>query len=799
MRTKQSAPPGENCLARWGRFALLHPALLLCLPVICWSLVRPVRLPEPTSAVVEVTGMIRTLPEIQDGSLRFEVEPREVRREPAEVPVPGRILVTIAPGQIPFGQMLDPELRPGERVVFRAALQEPGFHAVPGVVDQRREALARGLYWRAHLKSPLQLERTGPESGLTAAVLRWTSSYLTGFRRYLWEAVEPGTAAWIDGLLLALRSGIPPERWEGAAEVGVVHLLVVSGLHVGLIAGAAYCACRGLGGAAAVLVWGFVGLYVTLLGFPPPATRAALMIGLGYVALASGIQFRPLNALGAAALALVWPWPEIVHSRSFQFTFASVAALLLLGAPAWRELQVVIRGAGAVGSRATDLRPAPAHRIARRIRFCLEGWAAFFPGGYRSIRAAAKPAGLLLSPVVAGGAILLGNLPVLLEHTQLFPTWSLPANLVLLPAFSLLLPASFVLLLVYWTPAADLAAPVVDFSAGCFDRLLDWVSSWQGGIWSDAPGVPAILVYVTLLLFAGLWLPRAWKLLMLLLPLLLLGWTRFPRPADGDLVVTLLDIGQGDAVHLRYPDGSHGLVDTGGSRFDRANRFVARRVLAPYLLGEGARWLDYVLISHPEADHMGSLPALARVLPPRFLLLHEAAPRLGAVPVHLEAGDRWRSGEVEHEVLHPDRGETGLSTNDRSLVVRIRYRTFTLLLTGDIGAEVERRIAGRLAPVAVLKVPHHGSRSSTSHTLLAAVRPQVALISAGRRNAFGHPSPRVTGRLDGLSIPWFATSTAGSLRVRTDGWQWQLSGYCPERGQFVPLAESGEGSREANR
>ncbi len=774
---------------RLGRFAALHPALWLGLALVARGIAVEIELPPEPAETVEVTGVIRTLPELDEGRLRFELEPDTLFAAGRELRPAGRVLVSIGGGDGRPDQGFDPPLLPGERVRFRSSLEEPSWHAVPAVPDFRRESRARGLYWRATLKSPLQLERLGPAPGPKAAVLRLASWYVNGFRTFLNRELEPSQRGWIEALLLALQGGVPAERWEEAAEVGLVHLLVVSGLHVGLIAGAAHNVFRGLGSAAVLPVWMLVGIYVAVIGLPPPATRAALMIGGAYLARTVGLRARPLNLLGLAASAILLDRPELAQSRSFQFTFASVGALVLLGAPAWRRVWILVRGIEAVGAGDCDVRLEPGHRAGRWIRFHLESAGGFLPGLLPWVRRAARPLGGLGSLGISSAAVALGTLPLALFHTNLFPVWSVPANVVVLPVFSFLAPLAFATLLFYWTAAGRLLAPALAAVLQVFEGLLDWMQNWDGGVWVRAPGPGAAAAYLLAVAVAVL-LPRWWKSIVLLLPAVLLVWLARPGPVLPELQLTMLDVGQGDAIHLRYPDGRHALVDTGGSRFDPFNRRLARRVLARYLLDQGARSLEFVLVTHPESDHMGSLAALGRVLPVKRLLFYSPPPVMGGEPVRVQQDVRWSLAGVEHVVLHPAADSDAAGSNDRSVVLLIRHGSHSVLLTGDVGRRVEAGLGDRLSPVTVLKVAHHGSNTSTSRGFLAAVHPAVALISAGRRNAFGHPSGKVTDRLEEQGVAWWATATSGSLRWSTDGRNWRLSRYDPQRRHFIPLARN---------
>lgn len=784
----------RDSLEGWGRATLrtliLHPLLVLAVPAAWWASTRDLSLPQPPVGIVDVVGMVRTLPEMDENGWKLELSVREAHDLRGEFPVAGRLLVMVGGSAASTPVADEPTLQPGYRVAFRTELRPPGHFSVPGVVDQRRMALARGVYWRAQLKSPDQLDRLGPEPGLLPGVLRWAGHYVAGFRVACGRHAGAESAAWIDALLLGVTGGIPSESWDRAAEVGLVHLLVVSGLHVATIAGPVLWVRRLAGWRVVPVVWAWLGFYVAVIGFPAPATRAAVAVGLACPALVAGIQFRSANALGLAALVILVMDPLAVHSRSFQLSFSATATLLLLAAPAWELVNAVLDGAAAAGSPRCGVNRDRIHRAGRWLRYRIEAALGFNPVLLRMVPWLTVPARFSSFTMVAGAAALAGSVPFVLLHTGLYPSFGLVANLPVLPVFVLLLPICFLALVAYWTPVGP---GLIEISGRLTDLLraaMGWVEDWGGGLWVRSPEVAEVACYFALIAVA-LSLPRFWKLPALTLPWLLAAWLvlRLPSPS-GIWEVTFLDVGQGDAIHLSYPDGRHALVDTGGGRFEETNRLLARRVLAPYLLGQGVRGLEFVLLSHPESDHAGALPPLSRSIGLGSILTYEPGPVLDSPMILLQAGDEWNMGNVHHRVLHPPVRVDGLDRNDRSLVVLVRYGELGLLLTGDVGVVPERRLARILEPVTVLKVAHHGSRSSTSSVLLEAIRPAVAVISAGRRNPFGHPSATVTGRLDEASIPWFTTATHGSLRLQTDGREWWLGGYDAESREFLFLAGS---------
>ena len=238
----------------------------------------------------------------------------------------------------------------------------------------------------------------------------------------------------------------------------------------------------------------------------------------------------------------------------------------------------------------------------------------------------------------------------------------------------------------------------------------------------------------------------------------------------------MVDVGQGDAILVQFPGGQSLLVDAGGAgaRFDTGDRIVS-----PALWASGVRRLDWLAITHADLDHIGGAAAVASTFKPREIWEGVPVPRdaerrrlmqASTIWRELQRHDRLRIGDVTIEVMNPPLPdwERQRVRNDDSLVLRLRYGDVELLLTGDVGAETERVLAADLhedrAPLRILKVAHHGSRTSSSAGFMERFAPQVALISAGRANPFGHPAPEVVERL-GPSVPGCFGPTAMARRL----------------------------------
>jgi competence protein ComEC len=261
------------------------------------------------------------------------------------------------------------------------------------------------------------------------------------------------------------------------------------------------------------------------------------------------------------------------------------------------------------------------------------------------------------------------------------------------------------------------------------------------------------------------------------------GTWRWPWRADGRLRVVMLDVGQGDATLVEFPGGERWLVDAGG--LPGATYDIGERVVAPALWARGTGRLDALVLTHGDPDHVGGARAAIDDFRPA---VHEGVPVPGHVPTrllreHARAGRRpwrtiaapaaWAVGGVAVRAWHPPAPdwERRRVRNDDSVVLELRYGTVSIVLPGDISAEVERALAPLMpgAPRRVLKAAHHGSATSTSDAWLDALRPEVVVVSCGRDNRYGHPAAAVSGRLVDRGIETFRTDEDGQVVVDTDG------------------------------
>jgi competence protein ComEC len=567
------------------------------------------------------------------------------------------------------------------------------------------------------------------------------------------RAMSPAGAGLLRALATGDRGGLEPKVTADFARSGLAHLYSVSGLHLAVVVGGVYrliasllvrvgplARRRDTRRMAALAALPLAPLYALFTGAEPPVLRAAL----GAVVVLAGVAARReadgLNTLGLAGTVLLALSPGDAGDPGFQLSFAAVAGMVLW-APRLRAALPLARAA----------------RSAPRWRRWLEG---------------------LATGVCASVAATLATAPILAYHFRGLSLAAIPANLTALPLGALLtwwgaLGAAAAFFGEGW--AALLLAPA-DLPARA---LLALNRFWAAPGWATlglaSPGPAAAVGATALLLFAA-WLPRRRSLTALALAACLVVLPGPVRAAAARrravLDVAFLAVGQGDATVLRLPDGAAFLVDGGGNR---AGPDPGARVVVPFLRDAGVRQVAAAFVTHPHPDHLLGLPAVAEGVG-MDALYSNGRGRSGKAwralpPPHpLQAGDVVERAGVRLEVLAPPPLAEALGENDASLVLRVVFGDTAFLLAGDLEAAGERALlaGGRSIGAQVVKVPHHGSRTSSTPELVAAVGARWAVFSVGARNRFGFPHREVVARWTAAGAE-VARTDQGSACFRSDG------------------------------
>jgi len=563
----------------------------------------------------------------------------------------------------------------------------------------------------------------------------------------------PRAGALAVALVWARKDGLTPEIRESFARAGTAHLLAISGFHVGVVAGVLLLLLGLLGLShpvrfllSSIGVW----IYVLSIGVPDAAFRAALLLSILALGRTANRAVAPLGALATAFLAFLVFDPGALLRPGFQLSFTGASGLV-------------------VGYR-------PVSR-----------WISNRSGGRLPL--------YLCQGMAAGVAATMATLPLVAWHFGRVSLVGIPLTLLVTPLVALAIPGIFLSLLLSLVHSglARFLASGVELNLELLlvivrgAAALPFASAWV----SQATVLAGSLAFGMAILFLSIG-PRMRKvsrptlLGMAVVAGLLLGPPALHLLDLGVLELVVLDVGQGDAALLRSPGGRWVLVDAG----PRTRTFDAgARIVLPYLRRRGVEALDLLILTHPDMDHVGGAASILEEFPVGaildpgvatgtevFLDALEAAQGRG-VPWHvIDAGDSLKLDGMALRVLAPEAREEDGAEEDKnafSLVLEVRYGAFTALLTGDAPAESEERFLLRLRSprIQVLKVGHHGSSTSTTRELLERTNPEVALISVGRRNRFGHPDPGVLARLRGAGARVFRTDLEGVLvvRARQDG------------------------------
>jgi competence protein ComEC len=733
------------------------------------------------------------------------------------VPMTGGVRVTL-PAQ---GGAL-PELKCGDVVEAPMQLRVPERYRDPGAWQYADYLLAQGVGAHANVRVA-KMKKLGDGAAAVEcrmfAAQSWAAARLDGYvysaeNRRLPRALRLSAddAGMLKAMLFGDRASLSQPQRIGFQRTGSFHLFVVSGLHVTLLAGAVFWAARRLRlreWLATLLTLGLATGYAVLTGFGAPVQRALWMTAIFLVARLLSRDRNVLNGLGAAALGvLIWS-PASLFESSFQMTFLAVMAIGGIAVPLGeRSFVSYARAARALRDVWVDQTLPP--RVAQfrvMLRLWSEAFAAAFGRWAFVLPAAAARITLWAAELAMLGLVveMVMVLPMAVYFHRATP-FALPANMLSVPMVAVLAPMGVM------TFAASLASNWLATLPGAATALLLHGVTWSVGAMSRARvadvRVPAPVWWVMLIAVIA-WAMCCWAVrrlrsgwawgVVVLLPVIA-AMVLWPEPAvvsPGVMEVTAIDVGQGDSLLVVSPEGQTMLVDAGGpvgnvkeTAEAQAAFDVGEEIVSPYLWSRRIRRLDVMVLSHAHSDHMGGMAAVMRSFRPKELwvgvdadsvayhaLLSEAT-ELGVVVRPFRAGDGFAWNGLGVKVLSPavayvNRGDP---KNDDSLVLRLQYGEASVLLEGDAEAPSERAMLanGGMTPVTLLKVGHHGSRTSTTPDFFAAIHPQDAVVSVGRGNAFGHPRFEVIDRIteahtrlyrtDEFGLTTFLLDKAGGIR-----------------------------------
>jgi competence protein ComEC len=638
--------------------------------------------------------------------------------------------------------------RAGRLVRLTASVRTPTGFRNPGNPDEEVALARRGIALVGSVKSAalVNVIADGHAAAEAAAAVRAWIREIVG-RRVGRHSRQ--SAAIVTAILIGDRAGLDTDVERRLQEGGTYHVIAISGGNVAVLAGLALALARLARVSVrvgAILAIALLVAYGYVAGGGPSVGRATLAAVLYLAARVLDHRAPAANTLAVAVAVALLRAPLDLYDPGLALSYGATLALII-GADAgtrhlfrgWSNVPPVVRAAAglAIATICAEIAVLPLSALAFG-RVTIAGLILNFAA--IPLMAVVQTAGLA---VLALDSFLpmLAALSAYIAHASAAGVIGSTSLLDVAPWLTWRVPAPAIVVLVFYYAAWAVAIAIRRTRTAALA-----IAACTGFIIA-APALP-------------------------------------PGPQQSKLIVTVLDVGQGESILLAMPDGRHVLVDAGGtpgSSFD-----IGGRIVAPALTTLGVRRLSAVALTHPDPDHIGGAPTILREFrpievwegvpvpphPARRDLARQAASRsLGWRRLH--AGSRLAFGPVEIAVLHPPPPdwERQRARNDDSLVLDVRYGAVSILLTGDVGRHVERLIAPSLlsAGIRILKAAHHGSATSTDASLLGAYRPHAVIFSAGRDNRFAHPSPGVLRRVAALGAEIFRTDQDGAITITTDG------------------------------
>ncbi|MEE9224740.1 MAG: DNA internalization-related competence protein ComEC/Rec2 [Bacteroidota bacterium] len=704
---------------------------------------------------VVVRGSVVSQPTSPGGRVRFLLRAERIYRRGSVFSTDGDVLVFLSSRAVESDTMR--EISYGDRLILVGRLQSPSTARNPGDFDYRRYLEVNNIYATMYISKGegIQRESAGRGGWLQRSVV---VPPRRRFELLVDNAIGGDEAEFLKGLIIGDRSGISTEIKSSFVNAGVMHVLAVSGLHVGIVAGIFFVV---LGLLRLPHLWKVIGTiiglawYAALTGLAPPVVRASIMATVVLIGSLLERRVDSYNSLAVAALAILLVDAKQLFHPGFQLSFAAVFALIYTY-PKWIRLNSM-------------LPPALKENV-------------FVKG--------------LLSLLVLSMAAQLGTLPFNVLYFGKISLVALAANLVVIPLVGILVPLGFLTLICSlispWL--AGIYAEVAQLILAGMIKLVNLVGNLRWSAVEIPPlGAASMVCFYGIFLSAVHWnhrFVRRVAVFVVSLSLTALIWTTDVGVLNPRVLrITVLDVGQGDTIFLEFPDGKTMLIDA-GPRTMHSN--AGERMIIPFLRKRGISSIDVVLITHPHSDHIGGLEpvlqefSVRRVVDTghevgsnvykRFMAFVEAE----NIPLQrVQAGDTLGGFKgIRLYVLHPrvDRGHpaNGLQVknlNDVSVVLKLVYGETSFLFTGDVERNGERELQqnfGTFLDADALKIGHHGSSTSSSLPFLQEVTPRIGIISVGKFNKFSHPSEEVLARLHELQIEVHRTDEQGAVVLESD-------------------------------
>ena len=635
------------------------------------------------------------------------------------------------------------ELMPGDRVIFTTRLARPSKAKNPGGFSYRDYLQKQRIYAVGESTSE-QVSKLDISPNLLVRLVNFLRAKIRIIIQRHFKAPEKSL---INALLLGTKEGLPSQVINSFKQLGISHLLVISGFHIALISYFIYSLIDIMGISIkinTVIVTFFLFFYLAMINWQLPALRAVLLVVLALIAKMSNRKCDLYNLLAVIALILFVLNPWSLFMVSFQLSFTAVVMIGYLSP-------------------------------------ILSEWCFFLAAKIRKV-------------VSSSLAVQIGLFPILIYYFNQISLLSLVSNLILMPliSFILLLLLIFIIVNMFSSYCASIIAFIIKFLLDLNSNIIEVLTSnFNVILVMPSPSVLIMILYYIIIYNSKklLQVPRIpygkqkFKKIFIILLSLVIIVVAVGFEANNNLELIFFAVGLGDGIYIKTPSGRDVLID-GGSNGQEVINFLKR---------EGITEIDLIFISHFHNDHVGGIIEVLKncavnkiCYPPTFnnslqskLIETIKNQTQKTEMVVLRAGDEIILGPVQFLVLNPKSELIETSKlNNNSLVLKMKYKQFNALLTGDIEQEAERRLVNSHLDLKanLLKIAHHGSDSSSTVNFLKKVEPDLSIISVGN-NIHGLPDKKIEARLEKLGGKKLRTDRQGAIMINTDGYSYDYQSY----------------------
>ncbi|SMC93586.1 DNA internalization-related competence protein ComEC/Rec2 [Sporomusa malonica] len=705
---------------------------------------------------VSIEGVVDTVPEITGvdeytKQVRYVVQVEKVKPEQEGIAVRASGKVRLS------AQYKDKKIKPaayGERIVVYGKVLELHGYNNPGQIDMTVALKRQNIMARMSAQGQaIKVISVSNTYSWRVALAGWQD----GIVKALQKVMPVNDAAILTAVLFGGYEGINKNVIDDFATTGLIHILSVSGAHIALVAGLIrwFGSRLRLGSLATISIAALtIILYAVMSGLTPPVIRSAIMGLISLMAVILGRENYAPAALAITALGMLVYQPLLLYDISFQLSFGATAGLVFLY------------------QRTVD-------------------YLARFPAW-------------IAGPLAVTLSAQLGVLPLIAWYFNNFPVISFAANIIILPVVELVIILGLAGVIIYTiVPAVgNIIFVISSLLIGLVMMLTALLASVPySSMYIPSVGITGSAAYYFVLAWVYGWRPlhmpgpgqlvekwpRACSFTVFLFIGIFLAITWYPRP----LTVHFIDVGQGDATLVITPRGKGVLVDTGGS-FGSSNFDIGERVVAPYLKHYGVTAVDYLILTHGHQDHAGGAAGVAgdirinKVMlareehSPAVQALLRTKPAIAVIPAY--TGQSFQLDGVvfrlEQAVGDSETSRRGANGNEVSSVIRVSYGQHSFLITGDLEAQGEAMLLAKgVPPCTVLKVGHHGAKTSTTVPFLQTISPKFAVISVGYGNRFGHPHSDTIKRLAEMNTLVYRTDKQGAIVFKSDGKNIEVNTY----------------------